>query len=149
MISLILSSSSAEISSFVANFGERAAICIAIFLRASLTSSPVLAVAASTNTPILPPAWIYGTTTPSVSILSNLLIVRFSPITAILLTNSSLTVLDSSLMNFSSDNASTVVALDAIICSAISATNVLNVSFLATKSVSEFTSTIAALLPST
>ena len=51
-------------------------------------------------------------------------------------------------MNFSANKPSTSEALVASTWSATFATNVLNLSFFATKSVSEFTSTIAAFLSS-
>ncbi len=72
----------------------------------------------------------------------------FSPIVEIWLTNSSLTVLESSLIHFSSVNSSIVFELVLSTCSATFATNVLNFSFLETKSVSLLTSTIAAVLSS-
>ncbi len=73
----------------------------------------------------------------------------FSPITAICDTNSSLTVLAGSRIHASPNNSSTSLASEATICLATLPTNVWNFSFLATKSVSELTSTIAALPSST
>jgi len=135
-------------SSFDVNLGFKAAICIATFLSASLISSLITSVSASTKTPILPPPWIYGTTIPSALILTNLLIAIFSPITAIFENNSSFTVFAVSFTNGASANSSTVAYSFDKICFATASTNVVNFSFFATKSVSELTSTIAAFLSS-
>jgi hypothetical protein len=73
----------------------------------------------------------------------------FSPITAICDVNSSFTVFDVSRAHGSAYKASTSAASELTICLTTLATNVWNFSFLATKSVSEFTSTIAAFPSST
>ena len=88
---------------------------------------------------------MYDAITPSDSILSNLLMFMFSPITAICDTNSSFTVFVVSSSHGSAMNVSISVADESTIWFATLATNVWNFSFLATKSVSELTSTIAAL----
>ena len=80
---------------------------------------------------------------------ANLLIFKFSPITAICPAKASATVLDESLFQLSAKNASISAAFVVKACAATSSTYALKSAFFATKSVSEFTSTIAALVPST
>ena len=103
--------------------GDNAAICIATLVRASLTASLTTAVSASTITPILPPPCVYVTTQPfSSTTFSNLLIDKFSPITAIFSTKASLTVLDASAFHASARNVSISVAVVARACSATAVT---------------------------
>ena len=78
---------------------------------------------------------------------ANLLIFKFSPITAICPAKASATVLDESLFQLSAKNASISAAFVVKACAATSSTYALKSAFFATKSVSEFTSTIAALVP--
>ena len=85
---------------------------------------------------------MYPAIWPSVVIFSNLLKSSFSPILAILSFNTSFNAYPSAW--FSSNKAPISVASVAKAISAASLTNCLKSSFLATKSVSELTSTIAA-----
>ena len=96
-----------------------------------------------TKTAIFPSPWIYFETIPSDSNLTNLLIDKFSPIVAIFPINASCTVFPSSNSAGEANNSSTSFGFLSTTCFATFITNVLNSSFLATKSVSEFTSTTA------
>ena len=122
--------------------GFIAAICIAMFVRASLAASPEAPLPA-TRTPILPPPWIYEATT-SAETFSNLLTDIFSPILRILSSRSAfMSRIETTSSPSPALSTSTVSALSATAC-----TNSWNTSFLATKSVSELTSTTTAVFPS-
>ena len=84
----------------------------------------------------------------SAATFSNLLMFRFSPITAIFSTRASFTVFVVSASQASAINASRSAASESTTWLATASTNPWNSSFFATKSVSEFTSTIAATLSS-
>ena len=73
---------------------------------------------------------------------------KFSPITAIFSFNTSFTVFPASFAHDSAKKASKSLASLTKTCSATSSTKFWKSSFLATKSVSEFTSTIPATLSS-
>jgi len=129
-------------SSLETYLGFIAATCIAISLPIAITSASLAVVIISTKTPILPPPWMYPATWPSVAILTNLLTSNFSPIVAILLFNTSDKAIPSLWVSANNPATSSLSVAKAI--KAASLTKVLKSSFLATKSVSELTSTIEA-----
>ena len=135
---------SASTSSLETYLGFIAATCIAISFPNVNTLSSLASVNNSTKTPILPAPCMYPDIWPSEVIVSNLLKSNFSPIVAILSFNTSFKAFPSAW--FSSNKASIVVAVVFNAISAASATKALKSSFLATKSVSEFTSTTVALV---
>ena len=119
-----------------------------MFLRQTFTSSSTLSQLASTKAPIFPFPWIYEAMHPSDTTFLNLLMFKFSPITAIFSFNASLTDFPASFNQPSDKNFSTSSVSVSIAWSATSLTKFWKSSFLATRSVSEFTSTILAVLPS-
>ena len=128
VISLNLASSSADISFLLRYCGFIAAICIATLVSASLIAS-LEAPSAATQSPVI--FW-------------NLLIESFSPIVRVF--SSSSDCISRIAHTSSPSPALSTEALSAL--SATACTNSWNVAFLATKSVSELTSTTTAVLPS-
>ena len=130
-----LATSSAGTPDASSDFGLVAAICIATSF-ANVTSPPEM----STNTPTFAPPWMYEFNIPVATVRTKRRMATFSPIlpTKALRVSSTVEPLWAS-----ADNAATSAGFCVAINSATLAESAKKSSFFATKSVSQFTSTIA------